>query len=133
LNSRTPNISENIKELLAQRALGNPRVLKQLYQHIMAYSKVVGEMTLQDIECCMDLLGIDQYGLHPCDRRVIHALLKRNNKPIGSEALAGEANIALVDLEDAIEARLVYCGFLERGPKGRILTQKALKIFVEKN
>jgi Holliday junction DNA helicase RuvB len=74
-------------------------------------------------------LGIDEYGLHSIDRRVIEALLARDNKPIGSAALACSAKTTKGDLETVVEPRLEYVGFLERTPKGRMLTPKAMEVY----
>lgn len=129
LKAEIKNVDPEVKKEIALRALGNPRVLKQLYQHVTAYFKVVPDPTLNDALDCFDLLGVDKYGLHYSDRRVIKALMDRGNKPVGLKALAGLSNVAPVDLEEMIEPRLVYCGFLERGPRGRTLTPKTLEVF----
>ncbi|MDP3025910.1 MAG: Holliday junction DNA helicase RuvB C-terminal domain-containing protein [candidate division Zixibacteria bacterium] len=125
------DLTDDIKQFLAERALSNPRILKQLYRHIIAYYKVVKKMTIVEAEVCMNLLGVDNYGLHSSDRRVIKALLRRDNKPVGAKALAGVANVSVVDLEEAIEPRLVLSGMLERSSRGRILTPQALEIYSE--
>lgn len=125
----TSDLTEDVKKFLAERALGSPRLIKQLYRHVIAYLKVMKKFTTVEAEVLMGLLGIDSCGLHSSDRRVIQALLRRGNKPIGMKALACVADISPVDLEEVIEPRLVYCGFLERSSRGRILTPQALEIY----
>lgn len=126
-------IGADMKELLAQRSLANPRVLKQLYKHIIAYAKAFGELDMSMARQCMDLLGIDEFGLHTSDRRIIRVLLDRNNTPAGLSTLSVVADVSKEDLEHVIEARLIYSGFLERTPNGRALTAKALELFSGKN
>lgn len=118
-----PILEETI-DILAKRSLGNPRILKQFSKHVVADQKIM-ERPLESWEAeeLLTLLGIDERGLHPADRRVIKALIARENKPMGVAALASLANVSKVDLEQMIEPRLELCGFLERTPRGRRLQQ----------
>jgi Holliday junction DNA helicase RuvB len=125
----TSDLTEDVKRFLAQRSLGSPRLIKQLHRHVIAYQKVMKNFTTLEAEVLMGLLGIDSYGLHTSDRRVITALLKRGNKPIGVKALAGTADVSPEDLVEVIEQRMVYAGMLEKGPRGRVLTPQALEIY----
>jgi len=126
-------IDADMKELLAQRSLGSPRVLKQLHKHIIAYAKAFGDLDMDMVRECLNLLGIDEFGLHTSDRRVIRALLDRNNIPAGLGTLSVVADVSKEDLEHVIEPRLIYSGFLERTPQGRALTAKAIDLFSGKN
>ncbi len=124
-SSDTYSIREETIDLLAKRSLGNPRILKQFAKHVAADQKVMKRPleVWEAEELLTGLLGIDSRGLHPADRRVIKALIARENKPIGVAALASVANVSKVDLEQMIEPRLELCGFLNRSPRGRMLTQ----------
>ena len=82
-------------------------------------------------ELLTGLLGVDERGLHPADRRVIKVLIDRENKPMGVAALASMASLSKVDLEQMIEPRLELCGFLHRSPRGRMLTQACIEEYSE--
>jgi len=121
-------VSDNVKHLVAKRALGVPRVMKQLLKHIVAFQKADGKQVTTDVaEELMTLVGIDRNGLHKADRRVIRVLLERGNQPLGLKALASASNISADDLEHMVEPRLQHCGFLMKTPRGRCLAEAALK------
>jgi holliday junction DNA helicase RuvB len=132
LTTENSIIPEWLIRMIAHRALGNPRIALQITKHFQAICNdrdIYQILNRSTVEYYFNLLGIDEYGLHKVDRRVIHALLERGNKPIGVGALACSAKTTKGDLELVVEPRLEYVGFLERTPKGRMLTEKALRIY----
>jgi len=127
---RITSVSDTIAKEIATRALGNPRAAKQIYEHVVAYQTLMQkEITPGELSELFDLLGIDSLGLHKHDIRVIKSILRRNNEPIGLAALATLLGIPESDIEEVIEPRLELCGLLERTPRGRALTQKAVNIY----
>jgi holliday junction DNA helicase RuvB len=117
-----------VQDEIARRSLGIPRLAKNIARHFLALRKAIDrEMTQTDMDICFGLLGIDSNGVHRADRRVIKVLVERNNQPMGAAALAAAAGICKVDLENAVEGRLVRLGYLERTPRGRVITEKALR------
>lgn len=120
-------LSTEVVEMAATRALGVPRIGKQFSVHLRAAQAMVGEpLTVDSAVEVFNMLGVDKNGLHKPDRRVIKALIDRGNQPIGAAALASVAKVSRPDLELIVERRLDECGMLERTPRGRKLTQKAL-------
>ena len=127
---RIPDIAEAIAREIAARALGNPRATKQMYEHVVAYQTLLRTpITLRGLNGLFDLLGIDSLGLHKHDIRVIKSILSRGNKPIGIAALSTLSGIPKGDIEEIIEPRLELCQLLERTPRGRALTQKAIDLY----
>lgn len=127
LNKKLFPISTDIQKEVARRAVGIPRIAKNILVHLIALSKSLARpLEITDANHMFEILGIDHNGLHRADRRVISALLARNNKPAGLAALASAASITKYDLENIVELRLVRLGYIERTPKGRILTPKTL-------
>lgn len=127
LRNNGDELSQEVVWLISQRALGNPRMVKQIAKHVRAFQSVnKSTLTAKETNPILSLLGIDENGLHENDRRVIRALISRNNKPSGVNALAAMAGVAKTDLEQIIEPRLEYCGYLTRTPSGRKLSDSCL-------
>jgi Holliday junction DNA helicase RuvB len=127
---RIDDITTEVALEIASRALGNPRATKQTYEHVVAYQTLVQKpISLPELSQLFDLLGIDSLGLHKHDIRVIKSILNRGNKPIGIAALSTLSGIPKGDIEEIIEPRLELCQLLERTPRGRALTQKAIDLY----
>ncbi len=125
-------IPDWIKREIARRSLGNPRIALRITRHFQAVCNCQNPYELLDnssVNYWFSLIGIDENGLHNVDLRVVKALLERNNEPMGVTALASAAQTSRMDLEQVIEPRLEYAGFLERTPQGRMLTMKAIKSY----
>lgn len=129
-NPNDYEVHNHVRNLIAMRSLGNPRIAKQILKHILAAQKLVKySISPVEAEHLLGVLAIDINGLHKADRRVVMALIERANKPMGVAALASVAGVSKTDLEWIIEPRLEYCGFLLRTPRGRCLTEKGLKAY----
>lgn len=121
-------IDHSIANELAKRSFGNPRIMKQLINHVIAFQtlaeKNISESHLTQL---MELLGIDEHGLDRADRRVI-SYLGASPKPVGEDALARATGISKDDLISIVEVKLEHLGFLTRTPRGRELSEKCKNI-----
>ena len=71
-------------------------------------------------------LEIDQIGLEKYDREILLSIINNfGGGPVGAETLAISIGENIDTLEDYYEPYLIQCGFLQRTPRGRIVTQKA--------
>ena len=76
----------------------------------------------------MAALEIDDEGLDPLDRRLLTVLAEKfNGGPVGLETLAVAISEEQDTLTDVIEPYLMQLGFIQRTPRGRVLTPKAEK------
>jgi Holliday junction DNA helicase RuvB len=74
------------------------------------------------------MLEIDQIGLERQDRRYLETLIKTfSGGPAGVQALGHSLNIPADTLEDEVEPFLLRSGFIQRSPRGRIVTMAALE------
>jgi Holliday junction DNA helicase RuvB len=72
------------------------------------------------------MIGIDEAGLTPSDRKILEALIEKfNGGPVGVKTLAAASNEEEETIEDVYEPYLLQEGFLERTPRGRVATRKA--------
>jgi Holliday junction resolvasome RuvABC ATP-dependent DNA helicase subunit len=124
-------ISKTAQKIIAERSCNTPRIAKQLYSNARAKALVEGHKEIQvgDVLYVLELLGIDENGVSNAGRRIINHLLDRGNVPIGADNLADVGRVSLADLKDMIEPRLIQLGLLERTKKGRLLTEKALRLY----
>ncbi len=71
-------------------------------------------------------LEIDEMGLEKYDREILRSIIENfGGGPVGAETLAISIGESMDTLEDYYEPYLIQCGFLQRTPRGRMVTEKA--------
>ncbi len=119
-------IEKDVVRTLASRSRATPRVANALLKRVRDYAQVHDVPITIDVcdEAC-DLFGIDALGLTKDDRRYLETLLEGfRGGPAGIRALASSLHEDPDTLENVYEPYLLRLGFIERGPRGRLLTQK---------
>lgn len=122
-------IDQPAAALLATRARRTPRVANRLIKRARDYASVHGDsqIRLSHVEQLLLDLGIDEHGLDPVDRRILHTIAdKFSGGPVGVETIAAATSLERATLEDVYEPYLLQIGFLDRTPRGRKLTPPAL-------
>ncbi len=112
-------------ERIAARSRATPRVANALLKRVRDFSQVHERPLSAELcdEACA-LFGIDAYGLTKDDRRYLETLLKSfRGGPAGVQALAAALHEDVDTMEHVYEPYLLRLGFIERSPRGRILTQ----------
>lgn len=118
--------SDAVVERIASRSRATPRVANALLKRVRDYSEVHERPLSPDVcdEAC-ELFGIDAYGLTKDDRRYLETLRDSfKGGPAGIRALASALHEDADTVENIYEPYLLRLGFVERSPRGRILTQK---------
>jgi holliday junction DNA helicase RuvB len=113
---------------IAQCSRGTPRVANNRLRWVRDYStsRCQGEATLAVATSALNMLGIDQVGLDPQDRKYLDTILRVfQGGPAGVEAIAHTMNTALDTLTDEVEPFLLRSELVIRTPRGRKLTQRA--------
>jgi len=112
---------------LARSARRTPRVANRLlrrvrdFAHVQDKDRVTEDMVLQTLK----LLGIDELGLDSTDRKLLLALAEKfKGGPVGLSTLSAATNEEEESIEEIYEPFLMQLGFLERTPRGRLLTEK---------
>ncbi len=78
----------------------------------------------------MDLLEVDKLGLDGVDRKIVLTIMdKFNGGPVGLDTLAASTGEEKITIEDVYEPYLLQLGFLNRTPRGRVLTKHAYEHF----
>ena len=78
----------------------------------------------------LNLLEIDEAGFDESDRRYLRTLIEKfDGGPVGLDTLAAAVAEDRGTIEDVVEPYLIYQGFLDRTPRGRIATRRAREHF----
>ncbi len=113
---------------VARRSRGTPRIANRLLRRLRDYSEVRGDgmLTLEMVGEGLELLDVDRLGLDAVDRRLLTQMATfYGGGPVGLETLAASVGEEAGTLEDVYEPYLLQQGFLQRTPRGRVLTDKA--------
>ena len=121
-------ISKEAAEEIGARSRGTPRIANRLLKRVRDFAEVE-DMTKIDYgitKATLDKLEIDEYGLDEIDRKLLDTMItKFNGKAVGLEALAAAIGEDRDTIEDVYEPYLMQIGFINRTPRGRVLTRLA--------
>ena len=128
-------IDGKAKKELSRRSRGTPRIALRLLKRSRDVAQVSGEPTITEsiLDQSLLLLGIDEAGLDASDRRLLTTIIeKHNGGPIGIETLAASISEDIGTVEEILEPYLMQLGFLKRTPRGRMVTDAAIKHLASK-
>ncbi len=115
---------------IARRARGTPRIAGRLLRRVRDFAIVDNNATVtRDVaDKALRLLDVDGIGLDIMDRRYLDTVaLKFGGGPVGIETIAAALSEPRDAIEEIIEPYLLQQGFIQRTPRGRILTPAAFK------
>jgi Holliday junction DNA helicase RuvB len=123
-------ISDDGANEIARRARGTPRIAGRLLRRVRDFA-VVGnekEITRDVADRALRLLDVDAIGLDTMDRRYLDTIaLSFGGGPAGIETIAAALSEPRDAIEDIIEPFLIQRGFVQRTPRGRVLTSHAFR------
>lgn len=123
----TPITDDAIIEI-AKRSRGTPRITNRLFRRVRDFAQVLNEgiITLEIAHLALDRLKVDHLGLDDVDVRYLKGIIDRfKGGPVGLEAIASSIQEEPMTLEDVYEPYLLKIGFINRTPRGRVVTEKA--------
>jgi Holliday junction DNA helicase RuvB len=113
---------------IACRARGTPRVANRLLKRVRDYAQVMANGVITEpvaIEA-LSKLEIDQVGLDEIDHKVLLTIIEKfDGGPVGLETIAASISEEADTIMDVYEPYLLQLGFLERKPRGRVVTRRA--------
>ena len=115
-------------EKIAQRSRGTPRIANRLVKRVRDFAEVRagGIIDGKVAEEGLNLLEIDSYGLDALDRKILECMIFNfDGRPVGIDAIAAAACEERITIEDVYEPYLMQIGFINRTPRGRVVTKKA--------
>lgn len=109
---------------IAKRSRFTPRTANYLLKRARDFSQVnKSEMTKESVDEALKLLGIDEVGLSPADRDILHTIINKfSGGPVGLNTLAAAMSEEQATIEEFNEPYLIQLGFLDRTPRGRTVT-----------
>ena len=121
-------IEEQGARELAKRSRGTPRLANRLLKRVRDFAQVKydGVITEAVADYALDLLDVDRYGLDHIDRNILLTMIERfQGGPVGLDTLAASISEDAGTLEDVYEPYLLKNGFIQRTPRGRVVTELA--------
>ncbi len=124
---------------IAKRSRGTPRIANRLLKRVRDYATVKGDgrITQEIAEMTLKIMEIDDLGLDFIDRKILYSIINKfSGGPVGLDTLSATISEDSSTIEDVYEPYLLQLGFIQRTPRGRIVTQLALdhlKIDTAKN
>lgn len=113
---------------IARRSRGTPRIANRLLKRVRDYAQVVekGIITLDVAKRGLDILEIDELGLDHVDRKLLLTLIENfDGGPVGIDTLSAATGEERLTIEDVYEPYLLQIGFLNRTPRGRMVSKRA--------
>lgn len=113
---------------LAKRSRGTPRIANRILKRVRDFAQVRydGVITRQVADTALDLLDVDRLGLDYVDRNILLTMIEKfGGGPVGLDTLAAAIGEDAGTIEDVYEPYLIQNGFLNRTPRGRVVTDLA--------
>jgi Holliday junction DNA helicase RuvB len=123
-------IATQAQSEIARRSRGTPRVANRLLRRVRDFAEVRGgpgaEISHEVTRYSLERLEVDDAGFDRLDRKLLTTLVEKfDGGPVGLETLAAAVGEDKGTLEDVVEPYLIYQGFLDRTPRGRVATRIA--------
>jgi len=115
---------------IARRARGTPRIAGRLLRRVRDFAVVDGLESIDRAiaDKALSALEVDQAGLDSLDRRYLNCIaLNYGGGPVGIETIAAALSEPRDAVEDIVEPYLIQNGYIQRTPRGRLLTPTAFK------
>lgn len=117
---------------LARRSRGTPRLANRILKRVRDFAQVKydGIITEEIAKIALDLMDVDKMGLDHVDRNILVTMMEKfKGGPVGLDTLAAAIGEDAGTIEDVYEPYLIQNGFLNRTPRGRVVTDAAYQHF----
>ncbi len=111
---------------IARRSRGTPRIANRLLKRVRDVAQYEGKDVITDeiADKALSLLEVDKAGLDHTDRRMLLTMIKKfGGGPVGLDTLAAAISESTDTVEDVFEPFLIQLGFINRTPRGRVVTK----------
>jgi Holliday junction DNA helicase RuvB len=119
-------INDTGAEEIARRSRGTPRIANRLLKRVRDYAivKSNGIIDTQTADKALKMLEIDEMGLDKLDRKILNTIIEYyKGGPVGLDTLAASIGEEKGTIEDVYEPFLLQIGYINRTPRGRIVTE----------
>ena len=125
-------IEERGAKEIARRSRGTPRIANRLLRRVRDYAEVDydGKITEAVAQDALNRMEVDVYGLDEVDRKMLLMIIEKfDGGPVGLGTISAAINEERDSIEEIIEPYLIQTGFLNRTPRGRMVTRLAYEHF----
>lgn len=125
-------LKEEASYEIARRSRGTPRIANRLLKRVRDIAQVKGEsiISLETTKEALQRLQVDEEGLDSIDHKLLlHMIDKFKGGPVGLDTIAATVGEESQTIEDVYEPFLLQRGFIQRTPRGRIVTPLAYAHF----
>ncbi len=115
---------------VARRSRGTPRIVNRLLKRVRDYAQVYGDgvVTIDLANRALNMLEVDKLGLDGVDRKILVTIIEKfDGGPVGLDTLAASTGEERSTIEDVYEPYLLQLGFINRTPRGRVVTKLGYK------
>ena len=110
---------------IASRSRGTPRIANRLLKRVRDFAQVLGNGEIEEKMAAKSLeqLQVDRLGLDHIDHKLLRGIIEKyRGGPVGLETIAATIGEESLTIEDVYEPYLLQMGFLQRTPRGRMVT-----------
>jgi len=122
------SITRDAADEVARRSRGTPRIANRLLKRIRDISQVKGEAEIQidTTDMALKMLQVDDVGLDHIDHKLLKSIIEGfRGGPVGLDTIAATISEESQTIEEVCEPYLLQIGFIQRTPRGRVVTPKA--------
>jgi Holliday junction DNA helicase RuvB len=115
---------------IARRARGTPRIANRLLKRVRDHAQVRGDgiITVEVARDALERIQVDLMGLDNVDHKMLRSMIQNySGRPVGLDTIAASIGEESQTIEDVYEPYLMQIGFLQRTPRGRIVTAAAYR------
>jgi len=123
-------INKTSAKFLSERSRQTPRIANRLLKRVRDYADVNGDGIIDEkiTTKALEMLEIDELGLDAADRGMLGSIYQNyGDRPVGLTTISALTGDETSTIEDHLEPYLMQIGFIERTPRGRKVTPKAIK------
>jgi Holliday junction DNA helicase RuvB len=113
---------------IGRRSRGTPRIANRILKRVRDYAQIKGDgiITLETARAALALIQVDELGLDHVDHKMLRAIIQHfQGGPVGLNTIAATIGEESLTIEDVYEPFLLQIGFIQRTPRGRVVTPHA--------
>ncbi|RFB17660.1 Holliday junction branch migration DNA helicase RuvB [Bacillus sp. HNG] len=125
-------IEDQASHEIARRSRGTPRIANRLLRRVRDFAQVRGDgtITTKMASTALELLQVDRLGLDHIDHKLLKGIIEKfRGGPVGLETISATIGEEAHTIEDVYEPYLLQIGFLQRTPRGRVVTELVYRHF----
>lgn len=124
---QVPIVGEAALEI-ARRSRGTPRIANRILKRVRDFAQIKGDgmITLETAKSALSSIQVDALGLDDVDHKMLRAIVQNfQGGPVGLNTIAATIGEESLTIEDVYEPYLLQIGFIQRTPRGRVVTPQA--------